>query len=74
MKLGNSIFKTFFLSLCIVANTSFAYAQTASILPNAKTTFIDQNGKPLTSGTVDFYEPGNTTRKTTWQDSAKLCS
>jgi hypothetical protein len=71
MKLGNSIFKTFFLSLCIVANTSFAYAQTASILPNAKTTFIDQNGKPLTSGTVDFYEPGNTTRKTTWQDSAK---
>jgi microcystin-dependent protein len=71
MKLGNSIFKTFFLSLCIVANTSFAYAQTASILPNAKTTFIDQNGKPLTSGTVEFYEPGNTTRKTTWQDSAK---
>lgn len=71
MKLGNSIFKTFFLSLCIVANTSFVYAQTASILPPAKTTFNDQNGKPLTSGTVDFYVPNTTTRKTTWQDSGE---
>jgi len=67
----NSIFKTFFVSLCIVANTAFAYAQTASILPPAKTTFNDQNGKPLTNGTVDFYVPGTTTRKTTWQDSAE---
>lgn len=71
MKFGNSIFKTFFLSLCIIANISFAYAQTASILPNAKTTFVDQNGKPLTSGTVDFYVPGTSTRKTTWQDSSQ---
>lgn len=71
MKFGKSIFKTFFLSLCIIANTSFAYAQTAAILPPAKTTFLDQNGKPLTSGTVDFYVPSTTTRKTTWQDSAE---
>jgi len=66
-----SIFKTFFLSLCIIANTHFAFAQTAAILPPAKTTFFDSNGKPLTSGTVDFYIPGTTTRKTTWQDAAK---
>ena len=66
-----SIFKTFFLSLCIIANTHFAYGQTASILPPAKTTFVDQNGKPLTSGTVDFYIPSSTTRKTTWQDAAE---
>lgn len=71
MKFSTAIFKTFFLSLCIVADVSFAYAQTASILPPAKTTFVDQNGKPLTSGTVDFYVPGTTTRKTTWQDSAE---
>ncbi len=68
------IFKTFFLSLCIIANTHFAFAQTASILPPAKTTFNDQNGKPLTAGTVDFYIPGGTTRKTTWKDAAETIS
>lgn len=69
--MNSSIFKTFFISLAVIANTHFAYCQTASILPPAKTTFTDQNGKPLTSGTVDFYIPGTTTRKTTWQDSAE---
>jgi len=67
--MNNSIFKTFFLSLCIIANTSFAQAQTASILPPAKTTFLDNNGKPLTSGKVYFYVPSTTTPKTTWQNS-----
>lgn len=71
MKANNSIFKTFFLSLCIIANTHFAYGQTASILPPAKTTFVDLNGKPLTSGTVDFYIPSTTTRKTTWKDAGE---
>lgn len=66
-----SIFKTFVLSLLVIAQMHFAYAQTASILPPAKTTFIDQNGKPLTSGTVDFYIPGTTTRKATWQDAGQ---
>lgn len=65
------IFKTFLLSLFIVLQVHFAYAQTASILPNAKTVFLDKNGKPLTSGTVDFYVPGTTTRNTTWQDSGQ---
>jgi hypothetical protein len=71
MKFSTAIFKTFFLSLCMIANVNFAYAQNAAILPNAKTTFNDANGKPLTSGTVDFYVPGTTTRKTTWQDSGE---
>lgn len=48
-----------------------ALAQNAAILPNAKTTFVDANGKPLSSGTIDFYVPNTTTRKTTWQDQAK---
>ncbi len=69
--MNNSIFKTFFLSLCIMANMHFAYGQTASILPQAKTQFTDQNGKPLTSGTVDFYIPSTSTRKTTWQNSGE---
>lgn len=69
-----SIFKTFFLSLAIIANTHFAYAQTASILPNAKTTFNDQNGKPLSSGKVYFYEPGTTTPKATYQDIGQTIS
>lgn len=70
MKIINSIFKTFVLSVLMVAQVHFTYAQNAAILPPAKTTFVDQNGKPLTSGTVDFYIPGTSTRKTTWQDSA----
>src|SRR6185312_9833477 len=67
-KLISSIFKVLLLSLFIIADVHLAYAQTAGILPNAKTTFVDQNGKPLTSGKVYFYEPGTTTAKTTWQD------
>jgi microcystin-dependent protein len=69
MKFASSIFKILFLSLCIVANVNLLHAQTAGILPNAKTTFVDQNGKPLTSGTVDFYEPGTSVRKLTYQDA-----
>lgn len=69
MTIANSIFKTFVLSLLVIAQVHFAYAQNAAILPPAKTTFVDQNGKPLTSGKVDFYIPGTSTRKTTWQDA-----
>lgn len=65
-----SIFKTFVLSLLMIAQVHFAYAQNAAILPNAKTTFLGADGKPLAAGTVDFYIPSTTTRKTTWQDQA----
>lgn len=71
MKFMGCIAKTFILSLTIIAQVHFAYAQTASILPPAKTTFLDQNGKPLTGGTVQFSIPGTTTPKTTWQDAAE---
>lgn len=69
-KLTSSIFKI--LILCMFG-ASQSYAQTtAGILPNAKATFVDQNGKPLSSGKVYFYEPGTTTAKTTWQDINKV--
>lgn len=40
----------------------------AAILPPGKVTFYNSNNVPLVLGTVDFYEPGTTTRKTTYQD------
>ncbi|HDR9003214.1 TPA: hypothetical protein QDA99_002798 [Burkholderia vietnamiensis] len=43
----------------------------ASILPNGKTQFVDQNGKPLAGGMVTFYAPGTTTKQDTWQDQAQ---
>ncbi len=57
--------------MTIISQVHFAYAQTASILPPAKTTFFDSNGNPLTSGTVESYIPSTTTHKTTWQDAAE---
>jgi hypothetical protein len=52
-------------------------AQTASILPNAKTQFLDATGTPLVGGFVYFCVPntnnicvpGSFTPKTTWQDA-----
>jgi hypothetical protein len=67
-KLISSIFKILILSLFAISDVHLLYAQTAGILPNAKTTFVDKNGSPLTSGKVYFYQPGGTTAKTTWQD------
>lgn len=64
-----SIFK--FLCLASVVYGGYAYAQTSSILPPAKTTFLDNNGKPLVSGKVEFYIPGTTTPKMTWQDAGE---
>lgn len=67
----NSIFKTFVISILMIAQTHFAYSQTASILPPAKTTFNDANGNPLVNGKVEHYIPGTGTLKTTWQDAAE---
>lgn len=43
----------------------------ASLLPTGETTFLDANGVPLAGGTVEFYIPGTTTPKDTWQNSAQ---
>lgn len=63
--------KPFFAGLAILALTSNLFAQTASLLPNAVQQFFDNNGNPLTSGTVTTYIPGTSTLKTTWQNSAE---
>jgi hypothetical protein len=44
---------------------------TATLLPNAKQTFLDGNGKPLAGGQVFFYIPNTSTLKSTWQDPAQ---
>lgn len=71
MNIINSIFKAFLLSILIMAQVNLVRAQDARIIPPAETTFFDQNGKPLTSGTVDYFVPSTTTRKNTWKDFAK---
>lgn len=49
-----------------------AFGQTASLLPNALQQFFDNNGNPLSSGTVTFYVPNTTTKKTIWKDANKM--
>lgn len=74
MRFMYSIAKAFILSLLIVGQINLVRGQTtttASILPPAKTTFNDQNGKPLSFGSVGFFIPGTMTQKTTWQDIAE---
>jgi hypothetical protein len=44
----------------------------ATILPLGETTFFDVNGDPLAGGTVEFYIPGTTTMKDTYQDSQQV--
>jgi hypothetical protein len=42
----------------------------ASLLPNAKSQFLDGDGHPLAGGSIAFYVPGTTTASPTWQDAA----
>jgi hypothetical protein len=44
----------------------------AALLPNAKQTFVDQNGNPLSNGKVYSYVPNTAVPKTTWGDSTQL--
>ncbi len=44
---------------------------TATILPTARTVFLDENNNPLSGGSVYMYVPNTTTPKTTWQDAGE---
>lgn len=68
----NNFLRYSLLGFYLIFSGYSAYAETAALLPNGKQTFLDSNGNPLTAGTVDFYTPGTTTRKTTWQDPTEL--
>ena len=56
------------VSLCLIGQIHFAYAVDQSLIPPAKTTFLNSNGAPLASGKVYFYVPNTLTPKTTYQD------
>jgi hypothetical protein len=43
-------------------------ALAATLLPNGEQVFLDNNGAPLSGGSVYFYLPNTTTPKDTWQD------
>lgn len=43
-----------------------------TILPPPKSQWIDQNGSPLESGTIETYVPGTLTPKATYQDADQL--
>lgn len=46
-------------------------ANAATLLPNGKQQFLNGNGAPLAGGTVQFYVPGTSTPKDTWQDAGQ---
>lgn len=58
----------FLFSLTLTCGQAFGQA---TLLPNAKQTFVDINGAPLASGTVDLYVPNTNTRKNTWTNSTE---
>lgn len=51
--------------------TIFQVFGQAALLPNAEQQYFDNNGKPLASGSVDYFVPGTTIRKTTWTNSGQ---
>lgn len=62
--------KLFLAALALVASYSVALPD-AALLPNAKQTFFDNSGKPLSFGKVFFYIPATSTPKTTWQNATQ---
>lgn len=63
--------KTIHSIFIVLLTTTFALGQTASLLPNAVQQYLDQNGKPLSSGSVTYYVPNTNTLKPIWQDAAE---
>ena len=63
-------FKVFIVFL-LFCGQSLAQDNSAALLPNAKQTFVNQNGQPYNGGKVYFYIPGTDTLKSTWQDADK---
>lgn len=63
--------KSFIAALLALLFAVSAFAQTAGLMPMAEQQFFDNNGNPLSAGTVTTYVVGTTTLKTTWQDAGE---
>lgn len=48
-----------------------ALGQTATLAPNAVQQYFNAQGDPVASGTIDYYVPSTTTRKTTWSSATE---
>lgn len=71
MNFATKLIRLFLPAIAVFLQVHFAIAQTAVLLPNGEQQFFDNNGNPLTSGTVDFYAPNTTNRMTTWKNSGE---
>ena len=47
-------------------------AATATLLPEGRQSFTDDNGAPLVGGTLETFAAGTSTPKITWADAAKI--
>lgn len=64
-------FKSVLIGMMLgVIITTLAFGQ-ATLLPNAKQQYVDDSGNPVSAGHVDYFVPGQSTRKTVWQDAAE---
>jgi hypothetical protein len=61
--------RAFLPAVMVLLQVHFAFAQTATLLPNGEQQFFDNNGNPLSAGSVYFYSPNTTTFLTTWQNA-----
>src|ERR1035437_5450863 len=69
----NLMLKQLLAGLLIYSMTVFqVFAQTATLVPNAKQTFLGTTGTPLAAGTVTMYVPLSTNKKTTWLDAYQV--
>lgn len=50
---------------------SLVLAQTATLLPDAQQRYFNDAGQPVASGSVTYYIPGTTTKKTVWTNSTE---
>lgn len=69
-RLWQALFFTLWFAIFGILPIAPAWSQ-AALLPNAKQTFVDSNGNPLSGGKVYTTVPGTAINKTTWQDSTQ---
>ena len=67
-KINTFIFTSFIYAI----SCTLVFAQTAALLPNALQQYFDNNGNPLSSGTVGFYYPSTLNLKPIFQDSGEV--
>ncbi len=67
---GQRLRSVFYGTLLGLVIPSLAFGQ-ATLLPNAEQQYLDDAANPVASGTVTYYVPSTTTKKTVWQDAAQ---